>query len=256
MPDFEIGESTWISRLGNLRNVVRQELISRQLSEHVHPGDEVLDVGCGQGTQALRLAVSGCVVTGVDASENLLSILRQDAAAASLEVDVIHAELDQLESSTSGRKFDVVCAHGLLMYLDKRVEPLRLLVNRLRPGGLLSLTFRNAAALAFRPGMRGKWQDALDAFDTTAYVNELGLSATADHLEDVIEVLATMGVIPVAWYGVRVFTDATAPDVEAPSVDDLAMLLEVEDRAGRLDPFRALGSQLHLIASLQPTDTN
>ena len=48
-----------MARLGNLRNVVRQELVARQLEGAVAdllPARPltVLDVGCGQGTQALR----------------------------------------------------------------------------------------------------------------------------------------------------------------------------------------------------------
>ena len=66
------GEQVWIERLGNLRNVIRQEVIGRQIDEHVEAGMSVLDVGCGQGTQGLRLAGQGCVVTGVDPSSDLL----------------------------------------------------------------------------------------------------------------------------------------------------------------------------------------
>jgi len=74
MSSFERGESRWIDRLGNLRNVIRQELIARQLSPEVRNGMTVLDVGCGQGTQALRLASAGCRVIGVDPSEELLKL--------------------------------------------------------------------------------------------------------------------------------------------------------------------------------------
>ena len=49
----------WLSRLGGLRDVVRQELVARQLDEQIagrFPVGQrlrVLDVGMGQGTQAL-----------------------------------------------------------------------------------------------------------------------------------------------------------------------------------------------------------
>ncbi len=49
MDRFAAGEATWVERLGNLRNAVRQELIGRQLDDHVRAGVTVLDVGCGQG---------------------------------------------------------------------------------------------------------------------------------------------------------------------------------------------------------------
>ena len=44
--------SRLVARLGNLRNVVRQELISRQLADHLPaPPARILDVGAGQGTK-------------------------------------------------------------------------------------------------------------------------------------------------------------------------------------------------------------
>lgn len=63
--DFRIGETSWISKLGNLRNTIRQELIARQMNNHIGGRRTVLDVGCGQGTQAIRLLESGCCVVGV-----------------------------------------------------------------------------------------------------------------------------------------------------------------------------------------------
>ncbi|GAA2151988.1 hypothetical protein [Humibacillus xanthopallidus] len=57
---FLPGQDAWLQRLGNLRNVVRQEVVARQLAPHLPaPPATVLDVGAGQGTQALRLAALG-----------------------------------------------------------------------------------------------------------------------------------------------------------------------------------------------------
>jgi 2-polyprenyl-3-methyl-5-hydroxy-6-metoxy-1,4-benzoquinol methylase len=51
---FGDGRSAWLGRLGNVRNVVRQEMISRQLDKHLRmPSARVLDVGAGQGTQSI-----------------------------------------------------------------------------------------------------------------------------------------------------------------------------------------------------------
>ena len=45
-----------------------------------------MDCGCGQGTQALRLARRGYEVTGVDASAELLARFERDLAAEPAEV--------------------------------------------------------------------------------------------------------------------------------------------------------------------------
>lgn len=248
MTGFDAVASVWTERLTTLRNVVRQELITRQLAGHVAPGMTVLDVGCGQGTQALRLAERGCAVTAVDPSADLLTLLRAGAAESAVEVEVVQAELSDLGCVLERRRFDVVCAHGLVMYLPDRLQALDALVAIVADGGALSVTFRNGGALAFRPAMRRSWQAALDAFDSSRYVNELGADARADLLEDVCADLGRLGVSVEQWYGVRVFTDPAAVDEAPPaSADELQVLLAAEERAGRTDPYRRLASQLHVV---------
>ena len=54
---FGGGRPGWLGRLGHVRNVVRQQMIARQLDKHLPgPPARVLDVGAGQGTQSIRLA--------------------------------------------------------------------------------------------------------------------------------------------------------------------------------------------------------
>ena len=251
---FAAGEARWAARLGNLRNAVRQEVIARQLADHVRPPMAVLDVGCGQGTQALRLAARGCAVTGIDASADLLDRCATSARATGVDLELLQGRFEDLDDLLGDRRFDAVCAHGLLMYLPLRPAAIASLAARVREGGFLSITFRNGDALAYRPGLRGDWQGALDAFDAVDYVNELGVHARADRLDDVTADVERTGLDQVAWYGVRVLTDHVAGDVLPPADPvALAALLDAEDQAGRRDPYRHLGSQLHVVARRPPT---
>lgn len=247
MDGFAAGEERWIERLGNLRNLVRQKLISRQLAEHVDSGASVLDVGCGQGTQAIRLAQRGCSVTGLDPSRDLLSRLRTGADQAGVSIEVVEGELGDIARLLGARVFDAVCAHGLLMYLDDADEALGLLAERVKPGGVLSVTFRNRDGLAFRPGMRRNWQAAIAAFDTDSYINELGVQARAHTLDDIAQTVSQLGLSVDTWYGVRLFTDTAESDEPTPQ-DDLELLLQAEWLAGQRDPYRRLASQIHLVA--------
>lgn len=247
MGGFEPGERLWTERLGSLRNTVRQALIARQLSDHVRPGFLVLDVGCGQGSQALQLARAGCAVTGIDPSEDLLERAAADAERTGVDIELLRGELDGLPELLAARVFDLVCAHGVLMYLDDEAAALVALADRVGPRGLLSITFRNRDALAFRPGMRGDWTATLEAFDRDTYVNELGLPARAHRLDDLAGRVDGLGFDVVAWYGVRVFTDPVAATQPLPE-GDLDTLLEAEWRAGTQDPYRRLGSQIHMVA--------
>lgn len=249
MTRFAAGESQWTNRLGNLRNLIRQELIARQVSPEIESGMEVLDVGCGQGTQTLLIAAAGCRVTGVDPSQDLLQRCSEQADAKGLSMELLNGTIDDLDRLLGDRKFDFVCCHGVFMYLDERREPLRILSTHLSKNGRLSVTFRNAHALAMRPGLRHEWSNALAAFDTREYLNELGVMATADRLEDIEKYLMSADLRLVTWYGVRVFNDAISADAQAPDVEELELLLDAEERACSTDPYRKMASQLHVIAA-------
>ncbi|BET50609.1 MULTISPECIES: methyltransferase domain-containing protein [Streptomyces] len=208
----------------------------------------VLDVGMGQGTQALRLARAGHQVTGVERDATMIAAAREALAG---QPEGIRERMRIVEGD--GRdtgvhflpgSFDVVLCHGVLMYVEEPDPLLAGLARMLAPGGLLSLVVRNGDALALRPGLHGDWTGALGAFDTVNYRNRLGLDVRADRLATLTAKLAGIGAPLHTWYGVRVFTD-TAPD-GAPVPDDLEALLAAEERAGRTDPYRAVAALLHL----------
>ncbi|WP_055525931.1 class I SAM-dependent methyltransferase [Streptomyces graminilatus] len=208
----------------------------------------VLDVGMGQGTQALRLARAGHQVTGIEKDPTMLGAAREALAA---EPEGIRARVRLLESD--GRdtgvhflpgSFDVVLCHGVLMYVELPDALLAGLARMLAPGGLLSLLVRNGDALAMRAGLAGDWAGAMGAFDTDSYTNRLGLEVRADRLSALTGTLAGIGAPLHAWYGVRVFTDLAEDSAEIP--DDVDVLLAVEERAGRTDPYRQVAALLHL----------
>lgn len=247
MDSFGSVENVWSSRLGSLRNVVRQHVVKEQLHAHLEGVQTVLDVGCGQGTQAIELAARGLQVTGVDPSSDLLAQMRDAAYARRCQVEAVQGEIGELSQLLPGRAFDLVCAHGLLMYLPDGRAALEQLARVARLGGLISFTVRNGDALAYRPGVRGQWRAALEAFDATTYVNELGASAYAHRLDEVLSWCDDLGLRVEQWYGVRVLTDGCAAD-ERPVRSALADCLAAEVEAGRRDPYRRLGSQLHVLA--------
>ncbi|MEV2249145.1 class I SAM-dependent methyltransferase [Streptomyces sp. NPDC050147] len=210
----------------------------------------VLDVGMGQGTQALRLARAGHKVTGVEQDPAMVAAAR---AALGAEPEGIQGRVRIVEGD--GREtgvhflpgsFDVVLCHGVLMYVEEPDALLAGLARMLAPGGLLSLLVRNADALAMRPGLAGDWAGAMAAFDSTLYRNRLGLEARADRLDAVSASLAGIAAPLHAWYGVRVFTDQASDDAVPPQDAELAALLAAEERAGRTDPYRRVAALLHV----------
>lgn len=242
---FAAGEERWRARLGTVRQVVRQELVARQLATHVRPPAEVLDIGCGQGTQSLRLARGGCRVTGLDTSSTMLADFQRALAAepppVRERVRLVHGDATEAHGT-----FDAVLCHGVLMYFDDPDPVLRAIAASVVPGGIVSLLVRNGDALAMRPALLGDWQTAEAAFDTTTYANRIGVTARADRLANLTTRLDSHGLTVRTWYGVRVLTDTAADD--APPPPDLDALLACEQRAGATDPYRGVAPLLHVIA--------
>jgi len=250
---FAPGLPAWRRSIGTVREAVRQELVGRQLEAHLPAADErrlrVLDAGCGQGTQALRLARLGHRVLGVDISEELLADARRAAAdeppAVRARLELEHGDLLALGPQLIA-DFDLVCCHGVLMYLPSLAEPAAALVAAARPAGLISVLTRNRASLAMRAGMSGDWNAVLASFDARRYTNRLGIDdVRADEPLEVRRALARAGARTVAWYGVRLFCDhwqAVEPAA------DLTMMVAAEEQAGRRDPYRSVAAMTHTVA--------
>lgn len=252
--EFAAGEDAWRARLGTLRQVVRQEIVARQLAARLPdaPPRRILDVGCGQGTRLLRLARRGHQVTGLDSSATMLADLARDLAGEPEEirarVRTVQADAAEAAELFPAGGFDAVLCHGVLMYLDDPGPLLAALARTVRRGGVVSLLVRNGDALAMRSGLQGDWAAARAAFDRPVYANRIGVTARADRLADLTAALAGHGLTVREWYGVRVFTDLAGDDAAVPGPEELAALLACEERAGATDPYRGVAPLIHVLA--------
>jgi S-adenosylmethionine-dependent methyltransferase len=260
---FAEGRPVWLGRLGNVRNVVRQEMISRQLGSHLtkHPA-RILDVGAGQGTQSIRLARAGHRVLAVEPDPDMRAAFRAALEAEPGQVRdrvmLRDGSVGSLAAVTGGEVFDVVLLMGVLMYLPASAPVMAELAAHVAPGGFMALAVRTPTSALWRPAARQDWQAALAAFDEhdaaqaegrdMRYINEIGTPARADDLDALTTAAAAAGLELENWYGVRIAVDLEELDPPAPSdPTQLAALLDVEERLGSADPYRQLGQLAHLI---------
>lgn len=108
--------------------------------EKLGPGGEksFLDLGCGTGEISLRLAESGFRVTGVDLSPDMLSIAREKAEKAGVQIRFIEQDMSQLEMDEQFGMIGIFC--DSLNYLEAEEDILHTLERAekyLVPGGLL-----------------------------------------------------------------------------------------------------------------------
>ena len=268
---FGGGRPGWLDRLGNVRNVVRQEMISRQLDKHLlKPPARVLDVGAGQGTQSIRLARAGHQVLAVEPDPEMRGVFQATLSAERAEVQdrvVLRAgSVLDLATVTYGEVYDTVLLLGVLMYLPASQPVIAELAAYVAPGGFLAAAVRTTISALWRPAARQDWLAALAAFDEydralaqdrdMRYINEIGAPARADNLDALTTLATACGLQLENWYGVRIAVDSDELDPAPPSDPrQLAALLDVEERLGATDPYRQLGQLAHLIMRKADTAT-
>ena len=104
------------------------------------PGEDVLDVGCGNGALALQAGavVAPGRVVGIDLSSEMLTNGRAQAAAAGRSnVSFVHA--DAQEHAFDPSSFDVVVSNAGAMFFDDQDAAFSNLRAALKPGGRIAL---------------------------------------------------------------------------------------------------------------------
>ena len=234
---------------GNLGQVVRRHLLSRQLGAHLpSPPARIVDVGGGAGQQSIPLAADGHEVTILDHSPEMLGEARRrlgdEDEGVRRRVRLVEGAGEDLPGILGADAFDAALCHGVVMYLEDPRTMIRGLASAVRPGGLVSVLAKNAAALAMRPALRGRYRDALALLGADRAAGHLGVVTRGDTVEGLSGAFDQAGLAVERWYGVRVFTDHLG---DRPPGDGLSDVLELELRAGASDPYRSVARLIHLV---------
>jgi SAM-dependent methyltransferase len=122
------------------------DLDLRFAAEHFLKPGRLLDLGCGTGRLLLPFATRGFHTLGVDLSAEMLRVALTKASAAGLAVDLVQANLVQLEMLRD-ESFDyAACLFstlGMVMGAAERQQVLAHAYRLLRPGGKLILHVHN-----------------------------------------------------------------------------------------------------------------
>lgn len=110
---------------------------------------DALDLGCGQGRDALMLAAHGFNVTAIDTSATGVEQMLAEANARGLTVNGIVADFYAADIDVSGDKYDLIVLDAMLHFekadRERELGLLRKAADQLRPGGLLCLFIHKSA---------------------------------------------------------------------------------------------------------------
>ena len=211
----------------------------------------ILDVGGGDGGDALPLALAGHQVAVLDPSAPMLAKLGEDAAEAGVSDRLrgVQGDIDSI-AGLEGQGFDLLLCHFVLQYLHALDAPLANLLQAVKPGGLISLIAPNRPGEVLAKAARGI--DPAAAFDLLDA--ETNRTLTFDHTvrridaETAIAALETAGCEIVARFGGRIINDLlpdTAPKSDPAFFADLLRLeLAVCDR----EPYLRTGMFWQVLA--------
>ena len=105
-------------------------------ADHLRPSDRVLEVGCGTGTTALRLAPGVAAMVATDLSPAMVEIARGKAGDQGIDtVHFVAAAAD--DTRFAGEGFDAVLAFNLLHLVPDVGAALAAIAASVKPGGLL-----------------------------------------------------------------------------------------------------------------------
>src|SRR5229473_3263848 len=210
-----------------------------------------LDVGCGTGATAIRLARLGMHVTLLDSSPAMLDVAKRTAQEAGVTDKVVlqHSDATQLANLFHTRSFDVILCHNILEYCDDPGAVLRGAARALRDSSaMLSVLVRNQAGEVFKA--------AIQAGDLAASKNGLTAEWGQESLyggrvrlftpDSLRATLKAASLAAIAERGVRVLADYLPPRVSRSA--DYERIFELERKLGGRPEFAAVSRYTHCLA--------
>jgi S-adenosylmethionine-dependent methyltransferase len=252
---FHGGANKYAAYLETPEGRLRSELAFANLQDflplHTKPLLCALDVGCGTGATAIRLARLGIHVTLLDSSSAMLDIATRAAQEAGVTDNVVlqHGDAAQVTSFFHTRSFDVILCHNILEYCDDPSAVLRGAARALRDSSsILSVLVRNQAGEVFKAAIQEGDLAAAENGLTAEWGQEslFGGRVRLFTLGSLCAVLAEASLATIAERGVRVLADYLPARVSRST--EYERIFELERRLGSRPEYAAVSRYTHCLA--------
>lgn len=161
-----------------IKDVASYETTLARVRAHLSADHEVLEIGCGTGTTALKLADAARRIVATDVSPQMIRIAQGKADDQKVtKVDFLAMTVD--DPGLDGRRFDAVLAFNLLHLIEDLDQALARTAELIKPGGL----FISKTVCLKRQGWYLKPViSVMQAFGKAPFVHFLAI----DELEDAV----------------------------------------------------------------------
>ena len=251
---FRTGAAKYAAYLETPEGRLRLDLACANLQEFLPQAPRslhALDLGCGTGAIAVRLARLGHHVTLLDASLPMLDFAKRAAREAGVteRITLKHGDAAQLETLFDAGSFDLILCHNILEYVDDPDVVLRGAVRTLRdPSGMLSVLVRNQAGEVLKAAIQDGDLAATEYSLTAEWGHEslYGGRVRLFTAESLQAMLLESSLAVTAERGVRVISDYLPPRVSRN--DEYERIFELERKLGRRPEFAAVARYTHFLA--------
>src|SRR5205814_585554 len=213
-----------------------------------------LDLGCGTGAAAMRLARLGMQITLLDSAPAMLDIAERAAREAGVDekIELRQGDAAEVANLFPVGSFDIILCHNLLEHVDDPNAVLSAAAQVLRGGstgiGILSVLVRSRTGEVLKAGIQAGDLKAAECNLTSVWGYESlydgrvrlftldGLKITARE--------ASLAVV--AERGVRVISDYLPPRVSR--LDEFERIFDLERKLGTRPEFAAVARYIQIIA--------
>jgi S-adenosylmethionine-dependent methyltransferase len=251
---FRTGATQYAAYLETPEGRLRLDLAFANLQEFLPQPTRslhALDLGCGTGAIAVRLARLGFHVTLLDASLPMLDFAERAAREAGVRerIAVKHGDAVHFATLFEAGSFDLVLCHNLLEYVDDPGAVLRGAARALRdPSGMLSVLVRTQAGEVLKAAIQGGDLAAAEHNLTAEWGHEslYGGRVRLFAAENLQAMLVAASFAVIAERGVRVVSDYLPRRV--PRVAEYERIFELERKLGPRPEFAAVARYSHCLA--------